>query len=177
MIVWALAACSLSLSGAGELSGRRAPGFSLPDSKFQYHDLADYRGRIVLLEIMKTTCPTCQKLSQTLEKAKAKYGDKIAVLSVVNPPDDQNAVAGYVAKFNIGSPILFDCGQMSGSYMKPSPKNPMIYLPHLFVIDKAGMIRNDFGHNDAAAFDGPMIFQEIDRLLSGKATPAEKSGR
>ncbi|MCW5979127.1 MAG: TlpA family protein disulfide reductase [Bryobacteraceae bacterium] len=168
-----LGVVAFTLSGAGELSGRKAPGFSLPDSKFQFHDLADYRGRIVLLDIMKTSCPTCQKLSQTLERAKAKYGDKIAVLSVVNPPDDHKAVAAYVAKFGVTSPMLFDCGQMAGSYLKPNPQNPMVYLPHLFVIDRDGMIRADFGHHDTAAFEGPQIFAEIDRLLGGKGAPPE----
>ena len=86
IIVCALCAYQLPLSGAGELAGRRAPGFTLPDTSYRYHDLADYRGKLVLLDLMKTTCPTCQKLAQTLEKAKAKYGDKIAVLSVVTPP-------------------------------------------------------------------------------------------
>ena len=69
---------------------------------------------------------------------------------------------------------------MAASYLRPDPKNPTVYLPHLFIIDKEGMIRADFGHNDADAFDGPKIFQEVDRLLSGKsAAPpkSEKGGR
>jgi peroxiredoxin len=176
MIVGALLGCVLSVSGAGALSGRRAPGFSLPDTKYQYHDLADHRGKIVLLDLMRTTCPTCQKLAQTLEKAKAKYGDRISVLSVVTPPDSPQAVAEFAAKFNVTSPILLDCGQMVGSYMRPDPKRPTVLLPHLFIIDKEGIIRNDFGHDDTEAFEGPILFKEIDRLLSGKnPVPAEKS--
>ena len=40
-------------------ASRRAPGFSLPDSKAQQHDLADYRGKVVILEFIQTACPHC----------------------------------------------------------------------------------------------------------------------
>ncbi len=38
---------------------RRAPGFALPNSQMKVVDLADYRGKIVVLEFMQTTCPHC----------------------------------------------------------------------------------------------------------------------
>jgi len=52
-----LAALSLPAFSAGELSNRRAPGFALPDVNVNYHDLADYRGKVVLLDILQTSCP------------------------------------------------------------------------------------------------------------------------
>ena len=39
---------------------------------------------MLLIEIMSTTCPHCLLLSTTLEKVKEKYGDKVAILSVVS---------------------------------------------------------------------------------------------
>ena len=45
---------------AGPLSGRRAPGFALPEVvTFNYHDLYDYRGKVVVLEFMRSDCPAC----------------------------------------------------------------------------------------------------------------------
>jgi len=154
---------------AGQLSGRRAPGFALPDRTMQFYDLADYRGRVVLLDIMLTTCPGCATLAQTLEKLKAAYGDRIAVLSVVNPPDNVQTVASFIERFQITSPILFDCGQMAGSYLKPDPKNPRIHVPHLFVIDQEGMIRHHFGHTETAIFEGKGLKEIIDGLLAKPA--------
>ena len=49
-------AASLLLS-ADQYSNRRAPGFSLPDLNHKQYDLGDYRGRVVLIDIMKTDCP------------------------------------------------------------------------------------------------------------------------
>src|SRR3984893_16461759 len=72
--------------GSGELSNRRAPGFALPDPEYKhYYDLQDYRGKIVLIDIMSTRCPHCQLLTTTLEQVKARYGDKVAILEVVLP--------------------------------------------------------------------------------------------
>src|SRR5216684_2282934 len=86
------------LFAAGELSNRRAPGFALPSPDYSHlYDLQDYRGKVVLIDFMSTTCPHCQVLSTTLEKVHAKYGDKVAILSVVLPPDNQATVAKYIA--------------------------------------------------------------------------------
>jgi hypothetical protein len=44
---------------AGPLAGRRVASFTLPDSQGRYHDVLDYRGRLLLIDIMKTDCPHC----------------------------------------------------------------------------------------------------------------------
>lgn len=124
---------------------RRAPGFSLPDTKGKQHDLADYRGKVVVLDLMQTTCPKCLELAKIIEQVKPKYGDKIQVLSVVTMPDNMNTVNKYVAANKVTNPMLFDCGQMIASYLNITPANPSIHFPHLIVIDKNGMIRKDLG--------------------------------
>ena len=164
-------ACMAPLTAAGELSGRRAPGFALVDSQMQFHDLADYRGKAVLFEIMQTKCPNCQKLSQTLERVQKTYGDKVAVLSVVVPPDTRKSVMAFIAKFGVSYPILFDCGQVTASYLKPNPAKPSIHVPHLFLIDGAGYIRNDFDSTSTSFFEGKGLNAEIDRLLRKTGPP------
>ena len=158
---------------AAEAQPRRAPGFSLMDQNGQFHDLGEHRGKVVLLDIMQTRCPNCQKLSQTLEAIHAKYGDKVAILSVVNPPDNRQSVAAYIAKFKLSTPILFDCGQMAASYIRPDPARPRVHLPHLFLIDAKGMIRKHYIHTDTAAFIGQGLGPEIDRLLAEAAESKE----
>jgi peroxiredoxin len=154
-----------SVFGAGELSGRRAPGFSLPESPGKQHDPQDYRGKILIVDFMQVTCEHCVTFSAILEQAKAKYGDKIVVLSIVNPPSDAKGVADFIAQHKIKTPILFDCGQVAYSYLKPS--SPTITIPHVFLIDGEGMIRNDFafGNDTLEVFQGKGLFSEIDKLL------------
>lgn len=159
---------ALPLLASGELSNRRAPGFALPDSNYQHsYDLQDYRGKVLLIDIMKTDCAHCMLLSTTLESVKAKYGDKVGILSVVLPPESPENVLNYIAKNKVTTPIVYDQGQMTISYFNAKPGQGRIDTPHLFIIDKNGMIRNDFSYSerDKAIFEGPRLFQEIDKLL------------
>jgi peroxiredoxin len=158
---------AMCASGAGELSGRRAPGFSLPEGPGVQRDLQDYRGKILILDFMQVTCEHCATFSAILEQARARYGDKIAILSIVNPPSDAKGVADYITQHKVKSPILFDCGQVAYSYLKPDPASPTITIPHVFLIDGAGMIRSDFAFGDKTLeiFQRKGLFTEIDKLL------------
>ena len=163
-----------SLAGAGDLSGRRAPGFSLPDSQLRQHDLQDYRGKFVLLDVIQTGCPACRVFSGILDQVKAKYAGRIVTLTVVNPPDTLNTVQAFITQLKVTSPVLFDCGQMSASYLKVTPDRPQVHVPHLFIIDAQGMIVDDYGYGEKtkAIFEGQGIFPILDRLLG--AAPARK---
>jgi peroxiredoxin len=164
------------LLASGELSGRRAPGFSLPDLHLQQYDPLDFHGKILVLDVIQTTCPHCAAFSEILEKLRGKYGDRIAVLSIVNPPDTQTTVARFVAAHKISTPVLFDCGQVTVSYLKVTPAKPSINVPHVFLIDGHGMIRNDFGYefDTKNIFEGDGLNAEIDRLLAEPASAKPK---
>lgn len=159
---------------AGELSGRRAPSFALPDARGKFIDILDYRGKVLLLDIMQTTCPHCQTLSKTLDRVKARYGEKVAILAIVNPPDDLKKVSEYVARHKVSYPVLFDFGTTAANYMQVTPQRSQINLPHLFVIDRNGTIVEDYGWSEAnkPLLEGNGLFAVLDRLLSGAAKPA-----
>jgi peroxiredoxin len=162
--------CTAALFAAGDNSGRRAPGFALPDAKMQVYDLADYRGKIVLLELMQTTCGHCAAFADVLERVQQKYGDKVAILAVVNSRgDDQNTVAQYIAGHRITYPVLFDAGQMAYSYVRSMSFD----TPHVFLIDARGTIENDWGYSLIThdIFEGNGLMSEIDSLLAGQAAP------
>jgi peroxiredoxin len=152
---------ALLLFADGEYSNRRAPGFSLADSKFQQHDPQDYKGKVLIVEFMQTTCSICMRLTDSLIRMKAKYGDKIGILSITTLPDNYQTADKFAAEHKVPWPILFDSGQVMMSYLKVTPVNPKVNFPHLFIIDGNGTIRDDFeGADDPAA-----ISAEIDKLL------------
>ena len=155
-----------SLFAAGELSGRRAPGFSLMDSNFTQHDLQDYQGKIVVIDFMQTTCPVCNKVADLLVKVKDKYGDRIGVISIVTLPDNFKTADAFAAGHELNWPILFDSGQMMMSYMKMRPDGNMnVHFPHIFIVDAAGTIRNDFDGSEEAAASVESLSAQIDKLL------------
>jgi len=165
-----LLACAATLMAAGELSGRRAPGFSLMDMSFKQYDPQDYRGKILLIDIMQTTCFHCATFSSILEEVVAKYRGKVAALSIVIPPDNMTTINQYIAEHKITVPILYDCSQVSTSYFRATPRNPTFNVPHIFIIDAQGMIVNDYEYTESnkGVFEGRALFTELDRMLKGK---------
>jgi peroxiredoxin len=156
---------------AGALSGRRAPGFSLPDRTGKQYDPQDFRGQVVLLEVLQTTCAKCKVVSGILEQLQAKYAGRVQVMSIVVLPDTIDKVNAYIKENGISAPVLFDCGQATASYLKITPQNPTVKFPHVFVIDKEGIIRNDFAQEDVlkGGVTAAVLSAEIDKLLAGTA--------
>ena len=173
LILFLLAAAAASLS-AGPLSDRRVPSFALPDANATYHDILDYRGKVVLIEVMQTTCAHCQSMVPQLEKVQEKYGDRVSILTIVVPPDTIDKVKDFTIRFRIRYPILFDCGQASAVLMKATPEHPQVAFPHFFLIDRKGMIREDFSwETDEAALTGNGLFESLDKLLAAAPAPAK----
>ena len=155
--------CVLALAAADGL--RRAPGFALPDTSLHFHDLADFRGKVLVLEFMQTSCPHCLTFAGVLAKLPQKYGDKVAILAVANVNNDPPArIAEFVSAHNISYPVVMDQGQMMFSYLN-SPKGAEV--PHVYVIDANGNIRYDHVYNVTTRdiFEGNALFTEIDRVL------------
>jgi len=157
--------------------GHRAPGFSLPDRTYKYHDPQDYHGKILVVEFMQTTCPHCAAFSKILEEASTKYAGKVSFLSIVNPPDTPDKVGAFTTANKISLPILFDCGQIAASYVHWSPgKSGGFEIPLVFIIDATGVIRRDLEYNAMTKeiFEGRGLFNEMDKMLQTPAPPAAK---
>ncbi|HEY3824764.1 MAG TPA: TlpA disulfide reductase family protein [Bryobacteraceae bacterium] len=152
---------ALTLFAAGEYSNRRAPGFSLADSHFEQHDPQDYHGKVLIIDFMQTKCPICIQLADELLHVKAKYGDKVAILSITTLPDNFQTAQQFATDHKILWPILFDSGQVMMSYLKVTPANPTVHFPHLFIIDGNGTIRYDF----ESGLDANEISAQVDKLL------------
>ncbi len=152
---------------AQNLSGRRAPSFSLPDSAMAQHDLLDYRGRWLLIDFMATNCPHCEALSKVMEQVHTQF-PKVALLSVViAPPDNQQTVAQFVAKTGAKSTtFVFDQGQMAVSFFKATPANPGFDTPHLFIVDPNGMIVKDIPQSPVLEDSG--LIKVLQQVMGGK---------
>jgi peroxiredoxin len=152
-------------------AARRAPGFSLPDLNGQQRDSQDYRGKILIIDFMRTDCPHCAAFAKILEQIKTYYAGKVAVLAITNPPDAQPSVANFRAQQRITYPMLFDCGQVVFSYVRPDSLRPSVNIPHAYLVDRDGMIRGDyeFGEATAEIFQGNGLYKEIDKLLKPPA--------
>ena len=160
--LFAILLCTV-LSASGQLALRRAPSWALVDSAGRLRDLLDYRGKILVLEMMQTTCPHCAAFADILSQIPQKYGDKVAVVGVVSiPQDNSEKVKEYISGHKVTYPIVFDAGQMQYSYVL----KPHVDLPTVYVIDANGYIRADYAYGVTTrdVFEGKGLFNELDRL-------------
>jgi thiol-disulfide isomerase/thioredoxin len=111
--------------------------------------LSSYRGKVVMLACMFTTCPHCQALSKIISKLQGELGPRgfQAVGAVFNeevntPNADMNAqvTANFVNQFASG----FTVGRASQasvmSYLSLSDIERWV-VPQIVIIDRKGVIR------------------------------------
>jgi peroxiredoxin len=148
---------------------RRAPGFCLIDSTGQWRDLADYRGKAVLLEFMQTTCPHCAAFAPKLKEIQQKYGARLQILAVALPPDNPNTILQFVNGHGVTYPVLFDMGQVAGSYVRV----PSLEFPTIYLIDANGMIHGhyEYGALTHDIFEANALLPELDKLVGAGAAP------
>jgi peroxiredoxin len=169
-----LCAMALSAITAGAADApRRAPGFCLPDQAMQWRDLADYRGKVVVLEFMQSTCPHCAAFVTVLTGLQQKYGGKLAVVSVAVAPDPPAQVVQFAQGHKLPYPLLYDSGQMTMSYVRAQS----VEFPTVYLIDGAGMIRGNWANGPLTKniFEGNGLEREVEKLLGpAPAAPAKK---
>ena len=154
-------------------ASRPAQRFLLPDVKGHDHDFNEYRGKVVVLEFMQTACPHCGAFTSVLKEAQQRYGDRVAIVSLVNPPDTPTTVSNFIAAHQINYPILLDAGRVAYAYIR----RPAFDIPYLFLIDAGGTIRQEFEYGPATQdiFEGRGLFPRLDSMLgSGSASPPGK---
>jgi cytochrome c biogenesis protein CcmG/thiol:disulfide interchange protein DsbE len=97
-----LAACSAAWAAGGELkpwSGGATPSLALRDLQGKEHKLADYRGKVVVLNFWATWCDPCRVEIPWLIEMQQKYAGKgFTVLGVAMDEEGKSVVAPFVAK-------------------------------------------------------------------------------
>jgi AhpC/TSA family len=151
-----LLGCATSAS-ATATAGAAAPDFSLTDSNGKPHDLSDYKGKVVVLEWNNPGCPFVHKhyASGNIPKQQADAVAAGVIWLTVNSgaPGKQGHLDGaganaFVAQYHAApSAYLLDTdGKVGHLYGAKT-------TPHLFVIDKDGVLRYMGGIDSIASTD------------------------
>lgn len=124
--------------------GEEAPAFELIDQHGKKHALADYEGKVVVLEWFNETCPFCKKVwdSGLIGKIN-KYLSEMetgavyfAMNSTANRPEEDVLKTGakYIEDLELEIPMLMDYdGKVGHSYGART-------TPHVFIIDTDGIL-------------------------------------
>lgn len=120
---------------------RKAPELEIVDYNGKHLLLSSYKGKVVVLQFLLTTCQHCQAFSQMLNRFQAQYGPRgfQALGAAVNEATPQMAreyAALYAQGFPVGPlPRETLLGFMGISVMDH------FGLPQIAVIDRKGQVR------------------------------------
>jgi thiol-disulfide isomerase/thioredoxin len=144
---------------AGELrpwTGGATPALVLKDIQGREHRLADYRGKVVLVNFWATWCEPCREEMPSLERLRQRLGGSLVVLAV-DYGEGEARVGEFLARVPVGFPVLLDRDMAVSRAWKARA------LPTTFVVDSAGTIRySAIGELDWSA---PAIEAEVRKLL------------
>jgi thiol-disulfide isomerase/thioredoxin len=158
---------------------RKAPElqFALPGQGPKL--LSQYRGKVVALEFIATTCPHCQAASGVMSNFERQYGPRgfqaldvaINVGDIAHTPADQDAVVqNFINQFHVAFPVGYATRDQEAAFMGFSVMERSV-VPQIVLIDRNGMIHYQTPPlGDAHSQDETVLRQRIEELL---AIPAE----
>jgi thiol-disulfide isomerase/thioredoxin len=143
-------------SGGAPVAARKPDGVAnldliLKDMNGTPVRLADYKGKVVLLNVWATWCGPCQTEIPELIEAYNKYKDKGVIVLGVSLDDTPETLRAYAPKKQINYPILLMQDDFDEAY------GPIFGVPITFFIGRDGTIgRKHFG---------PVSKEDVDREI------------
>lgn len=138
--------------------GKTAPNFTATDINGQTHKLSDYKGKVVVLESYNLDCPFVrnQYRSGAIQELQRDLTAKGVVWLVVNSvtakhPSHRSAEA---AKKEWADQKIAATAWLDDSSGEVGKAYGMRTTPHLFVVDKEGILAYQGAIDDRAATDG-----------------------
>ncbi len=121
--------------------GEPAPNFTLNDASGKSHTLADYQGKLVVLQWINPDCPICTRVNRsgiTTKMAKAiRTVEKEFVHLTIHSTHymEPDKSVAYLKQHKVKAPVLDDRdGKIGHLYGAKT-------TPHMYVIDKKGILR------------------------------------
>jgi len=144
LVLLVLGACSKS--GAVEI-GSKAPDFTLTDIEGNNVSLAEFSGKVVIVDFFASWCPPCRMEVPDFIALMNEYGSgDFAMIGVA--VEDLGAAKSFGEKMKINYPVLVDDGKVSGAY------GPIRSIPTTFVIGKDGNVARVYiGYREKAVFE------------------------
>ncbi|HVX42206.1 MAG TPA: TlpA disulfide reductase family protein [Gemmatimonadaceae bacterium] len=149
---WAVVGMVVALVGAGLLAathfmhdqlfpvdvGAQAPDFRAKVlGENAYKTLADYKGKVVLLNVWATWCIPCQREIPSLEKLYSQYeGEGLKLVSVsIDRYVSEDSIRSFAKQYGVTFEVLHDPTDSIGSIYQTTG------VPETFVIGPEGTIR------------------------------------
>ena len=137
LVALAWAAFALA-AGAAELkpwSGGATPPLALEDLQGGRHELADYKGKVVLVNFWATWCEPCREEMPSIDRLQSSLAGQPFQVLAVNYAEPLSRIDKFVAAVPLGFPLLRD---YDGAVAKAWGAR---ILPASFLVGRDGRIR------------------------------------
>ncbi|MFX1577156.1 MAG: TlpA family protein disulfide reductase [Promethearchaeota archaeon] len=136
----------------------RAPGFSLTSIDGEDFSLSGFRGQVVVLDLMGTTCIPCIEQMEHLHSIDGLFEDSIQIISISVSGDSDEQLRQFASDHNIDWLVARDTDNVGIDYS-------VRFIPTIVIIDQDGYLRNR--HSGIAA--ASVLQDEINVLLNDNA--------
>ncbi|MEJ7607498.1 MAG: TlpA disulfide reductase family protein [Bryobacteraceae bacterium] len=134
--------------------------------------LSKYKGKVVAMEFLLTTCPHCQNTAKVLSKLNQELGPKgFQPLGVaINPGAD---LGGFATQNNVTYPLGMGDRDSAMVFLQHSLM-AQFYVPQLVLIDRKGMIRAQYSGTDTfLSSNEEMNIRGMVEKLMNESAPAK----
>jgi len=119
---------------------RKTPEFTIMDPSGKQVLISSYKGKVLVLPFMFTTCPHCQHYAQILTKIQNDYASKgVQVLGTVFNDANGPMATQFMKEFGVGFPVGYAARDAVISYLGISVMERWV-VPQVVVIDRKGNI-------------------------------------
>lgn len=161
-------------SAFGATIPRPAPELAIHMTDGSQTLLSSYKGKVVLLAFVFTTCPHCQHITGILNGLQAEYASKgVQFLESCFNEGAQNLTAAFKETYVRGFPVGYNEKATVLEFLQHSAMEPY-YVPIIVYVDRKGMIRSQYiGDEKYLASPEQNIRASLDGLL--KDAPGTKA--
>jgi hypothetical protein len=140
--------------------------------------LSQYRGKVILLTFMFTTCSHCQHSVGVINQIQNEYGSRgFQALGAVFNEGAAQLLPDFLARFRPAYPLGVASRETVIEYLQVSSSTP-IYVPVFVFVDKKGMIREQHIGNDDKFLDNQeKNARAVIESLLKEPGPGRKSGK
>ena len=160
--------CLVPIAALAVATGEPAPDFKLQDMKGEDVSLSDFKGRLVLLKLATTWCPTCKQLSAEIKNIGEFLKEQDVVFLEVFVQDSEKTIKKYLGDHQppMTFHALLDDGQAYKAYN--------VYLiPRFLLIDEEQVVRFDSSGRNVKAEDIRSMVLEYSRSSATETPSAE----
>jgi peroxiredoxin len=161
---------------AGPPVPRKSPEFTVTDPSGKQILISSFKGKILVMPFMFTTCPHCQREAQMLTKLQREFGSRgVVMLGTVFNDASGPLATQFVKEFNIGFPVGWATRDAVTSYLGLSVMDRWV-VPQVAIIDKKGnIVAQSLATGSPELQDETYIRNFLEKLLKEGAAPAKTS--